>query len=209
VRSYSNILLLISTATICTPQGSQAAPPVTSGVYEQAFIAGDNAGSISGYISETAGQDVTETCRILFTGKIGPDGAVSLKTSDTVGQTGTGILKFSPGAVRIAVPDYRKFSGCLMAGLPELASGEDFSLTRSIAWQKIRRVSGQKSYLYPFPGDGPLPHRYLVHGDLVGVMAVSDGWLNIEYISPSDIGKSVKGWIRSAETSGIGLPDSH
>ena len=79
----------------------------------------------------------------------------------------------------------------------------EFGLAKAYPWTSVTVVKSAKAYFYDAPGAATHRKGYVVKGDGVGVRAVRNGWLQVDYVGH---GKQASGWIRDADVFAFGAP---
>jgi hypothetical protein len=201
-----NRLLVLVLLLAGTAWHSARAAGLHSGIYENLLLAVNADGLVQGVYAASNGQGVTESCVIYFTGQAAGDAAIPVRTWDFEAKHLAGTLTPDDPDVDLGVPNAASYGGCGMAPAPDGPHGTPFSLTRITGWTALEQIKAPKAYFHAAPADGQPSRVYVVKDDIVGVLGAQTGWLQVEYIPPADLSKSVKGWIAAGEAAPLSPP---
>jgi hypothetical protein len=196
--SGSAALLVVGLALFSAP--AWAAEQFHSGIYEELLLAVNPAGQLTGFYRESQGQDPAKSCAFNLAGQA-EGGDASIVTWD--GAVLPGSLKAAANGVVLSIERGREHPGCGLVLPPLIAQGMPLDLVGAADWRSLERIATAKAYLQKAP-NGTLRGAYLVHGDVVGVIADADDWLSVEYVT--DAGKRIKGWLRLSELEELKPP---
>lgn len=189
-------LAFCAPADILSARTAGAVPPIQAGVYETLLLAVDNNGQITGYYREAQGEGAIKTCDFFLKGRFAKDVLLINTWND---QTFPGEMRSGDKAVTLKVPKASEHPGCGLMLLPMIATdGVELSQTLVRPWIELRTVAVTRSSLHSAPSLGNRRRAYLVQGDVVGVLAARNGWLQIEYLRE---GKSTTGWIPAGDAA--------
>jgi hypothetical protein len=130
-----------------------------------------------------------------------------VKAWDFENKSLAGTLEPDDPDVDLSIPKAAEnFGGCGMAPAPDDPNGTPLSQIRATSWTGLDQITAAKSYLHAAPDDGRQPRAYVVKGDVLGVLGTAPGWLHVEYVPPTNLTKSVKGWIAASEAAPLTAP---
>lgn len=179
---------------------AQAARPA-AGLYEGLMLAVSPQGTVTGHYVEEQGEGVVKRCAFSLSGQLAPGGEAAVSSWSNVQLPGR--LKFDKGGVTLTLPEGSQHAGCGLVLLPQIATGLALDLVAPAQWVELRTISVDKASFFENP-QSPKPRRaYVVKGDVVGVLAEKDGWLQVEYPAK---GKRVAGWLQPATTAALTAP---
>jgi hypothetical protein len=187
--------LLAASAAAETP-----APRLRSGIFEGLMLAVDPQGGITGYYREEQGEGVVKSCSFFLAGKVAA-GATPVMTWNDERFPGT-LTPLSDG-VELRVKQASEHPGCGLVLSPEIASGLEFSLVRETYWRELRRIDNKRVNFHSAPSEEKKMRAFVVAGDVVGVIAESGEWLEVEYPGTQ---KTTRGWVRAAATQKLTAP---
>lgn len=186
---------MTAAALTMTPACAAAAGP-TGGQFEMFDIA-VNGDRIVGRFLEEQGAGPARTCSFTFTGRLGADERAAVTARGLGGPPAAGTLSLRGDELTLSLPQVNRFGGCFLPqGAP--LSG---SRTSTAAWTDLARVTAPRARFRTSPSGKP-GARYVVRGDVVGVLRQSSGALLVEYASGERA--PVRGWINSADARSIG-----
>jgi hypothetical protein len=186
---------MMAAALSMLPACAAAAGPV-GGQFEMFDIAVDGDRVVGRYLEEQ-GAGPARACTFTFTGTLRPDGRAAVTARGSGGPPATGTLNLKGDELTLALPQVNGFDGCFVPRGEPLSG----SRTSTAAWTDLARVTAPRARFRPAPSGKP-GARYVVRGDVVGVLRKSGGALLVEYASGE--GKPVQGWINGAEARRIG-----
>ncbi len=166
------------------------------GAYENLLLAVNKNGFVTGYYREVQGEGVKKTCSFFLQGEA-KDGIANITT--WADKPFSGVLKAGATEVNLKIEKGQEHPGCGLVMMPEIATGLSFDLRAKVPWNELRTIANEKSYFHSEPNGAKRLKSYLVRGDVVGVVASKDGWLQIDYYSSA--GKMSRGWICSQDTA--------
>ncbi len=186
---------IVAAALAVAPGCATAAGPI-GGQFEMfdVAVAGDR---IVGRYLEVQGQGVTRTCTFSFSGTLRPDGRADVTARGPGGKPIRGAFSLRGEELRLDLPRVNDFDGCTVP-LGEALQG---SRTLSAAWIDLARITVPRARFRANP-TGKMTPRFVVQGDLVGVLRRQGGAMLVEYASGE--GKPVQGWIAATEARSIG-----
>jgi hypothetical protein len=176
------------------------APRLRSGIYEGLMLAVDPQGGVTGYYREEQGEGVTKTCSFFLAGKVTAGATPVITWSSNQRFPGT-LTPLSDG-VELRIEQGREHPGCGLVLLPTIESGLEHSLIRETNWRELRRIVDKRANFYSSPSDAKKTRAFVVTGDVVGVIAESGEWLEVEYPGK----KTTRGWVRAAATQKLPAP---
>ncbi|MDJ0276751.1 hypothetical protein QLH51_08085 [Sphingomonas sp. 2R-10] len=186
----------IAAAVLALAPGCATAAGPTGGQFEMfdMAVAGDR---IVGRYLEVQGQGVTRTCTFSFSGTLRPDGRADVTARGPGGKQARGALSLRGDELRLDLPRVNDFGGC------SVPSGEALQGSRTLtaAWIDLARITVPRARFRANP-TGRMTPRFVVQGDLVGVLRRQGGAMLVEYASGE--GKPVQGWIATSEARSIG-----
>ena len=124
-----------------------------------------------------------------------------MKVTSFDGQTTSGSLKPDGNGVMLKVVKGRELPGCGMVLMPEIAQGLSLERLFAANWVGLRQVTSSRAYFSSAPSEQKQLKSFVVKGDVVGVLAEKDAWLNVEYVRAD--GKRTAGWLRKSDCEGI------
>jgi hypothetical protein len=176
------------------------APRLRSGIFEGLMLAVDPQGGITGYYREEQGEGVVKSCSFFLAGKVAAN-ATPVMTWDTQRFPGT-LTPLSDG-VKLRIKQGSEHPGCGLVLSPLIASGLELSLVRETNWRELRRIVNKRVNFHSAPSDEKKMRAFVVAGDVVGVIAESGEWLEVEYLGKE---KTTRGWVRAAATQKLTAP---
>jgi hypothetical protein len=188
--------LLAASAFAETP-----APRLRSGIYEALMLAVDPQGGITGYYREEQGEGVTKTCSFFLAGNVAA-GATPVMTWSSK-QRFPGTLTPLSDGVELRIEQGLDHPGCGLVLLPQIESGLDRSLISETKWRELRRIVDKRAHFHSAPSAAKKTRAFVVTGDVVGVIAESGEWLEVEYPGKK---KTTRGWVRAAMTQKLTAP---
>ncbi len=176
------------------PPSATAAGPV-GGQFEMFDVAvrGDR---IIGHYLEEQGSGPVRRCAFAFTGTLRPDGRARIVARTTDGRTAPGRLTLRGDELALDLPGVNGFGGCSVPRGDWLSG----SRTRRAPWTDLARVTAPRARFRPAPGGTP-GARYVVRGDIVGVLRRTGAALLVEYAGGE--GAPVRGWIAAGEAQSL------
>jgi hypothetical protein len=168
-----------------------------SGRYEELMLAVTPEHQVEGYYSQEMGEGVTRSCTFYLQGK--PE-ALTTWLDDAY----PGSVSASSDGVTLTVEQGRQHPGCISVLMPEIATGLELTQTASKQWIGLVTVAADKAYLLKEPGADTAKRPYIVKGDVVGVLAIKDGWAQVEFTNAKD--RSFKGWISEDQYTRVSAP---
>ena len=186
----------VAAALLAVVPGCATAAAPTGGQFEMfdVAVAGDR---IVGRYLEEQGQGVTRTCTFSFSGTLRPDGRADVTARGPGGKPIRGAFSLRGEELRLDLPQVNDFDGCFVPRGEALQG----SRTLSAAWIDLARITVPRARFRANP-TGTMTPRYVVQGDLVGVLRRQGGALLVEYASGE--GKPVRGWIAASEARSVG-----
>jgi len=206
MNSFSRNLAIAIILAASPFSNAVGATDLQSGIYENLLLAVNPNGAVQGVYRSSNGEGVVETCVIYFTGTANGESTIPLETWDFEKKFLPGTLAPDDPDVDLSIPDSANYGGCGMSPAPNDPQGTPLSLIRATGWTAIEQISSPKAYLHTAPADSKTPRAYVIKGDVVGLLGMANGWLHVEYIPPSDLTKSVKGWIAADEAATLVPP---
>jgi hypothetical protein len=176
------------------------APRLRSGIFEGLLLAVNPQGEITGYYREEQGEGVVKTCSFFLAGKVA-GGAASVTTWSM--QRFPGRLTPQSDGVELRIKQGDEHPGCGLVLPPLIASGMGFSLVRETNWRELRRIVDKRANFHSAPSEAKKMRAFVVTGDVVGVIAESGEWLEVEYPGKE---KTTRGWVRAAATQKLTAP---
>jgi hypothetical protein len=171
-----------------------------SGIYEGLTLAVDAQGAVTGSYRDEEGEGVTKSCSFFLAGhEKGGEAVVATWSLETF----PGSLKAADHGVVLQIENGRDHPGCASVLPPLISEGMLLDLDSPADWTSLRRVIAKRAYLLRKPNDRRGGRGYLVNGDIVGVLARSRDWLDVEYAKE---GRRTRGWLRAADTAEIRPP---
>ncbi|GMU10151.1 hypothetical protein [Corallococcus caeni] len=164
------------------------------------MLAVDPQGGITGYYREEQDEDALKSCSFFLAGKA-TVGSTPVVTWNNERFPGT--LTPLGNGVELRVEKGRQHPGCGLVLLPKIASGLEFSLVRETNWRELRRIENKRVNFHSTPSEATKMRAFVVAGDVVGVIAESGMWLEVEYPGKE---KTTRGWMRAAETQKLTAP---
>lgn len=177
-----------------------AANNLTSGIYEQIFLAAKPNGDFVGYYRDSMGSAKVD-CRFFFDGHYSSSPASIISWSDSfntkgsIAPTADGVL-FSvdggdghPGCSNLLPPDVTK------------GSGSKYSKTSIRAWTSLKVISSKRAYIYNSPNSGTVTKKYLIMDDVIGILSRKDDWYEFEFVGEN--AKTTKGWLPASDVKDL------
>jgi len=183
------LLLAASLQLISTTLSAQA---LHSGQYEQLLLAVTPDGYVEGHYYDEMPGATRITCSFSMSGPVDAMGHATLVTRAPTGFTGK--LQADGDGVAFSVAAATEMPGCGMLLPPEINSGLALSLVEPKQWIGMARVKEPRAHLYQTPQEQAAHARYLVRADVVGLLACTASWCQVEFISKS--GDSHLGWVK-------------
>jgi hypothetical protein len=171
-----------------------------SGIYEGLTLAVDADGNVTGYYHDVEGEGVTKSCSFFLSGRE-KGGEADVVTWSL--EAFPGSLTSADQGVILRIEHGRDHPGCASVLPPLISEGMLLDLDSRSDWTSLRRVIANRAYLLKRPHDRRGARAYLVRGDLVGVLARSGDWLDVEYAKE---GRRTRGWMRAADSAEIKPP---
>ena len=170
------------------------------GVYENLLLGVNKNGSVTGYYREAQGEGVVKSCVFSFKGEAKESSANIIVGGD---KSFPGEIKAGTDEINLKIEKGRELPGCGLVLMPEIATGISFDLITKAPWSELRVITNEKSYFHSEPKADKQLKSYLVKGDVVGVVATQNDWLQIDYYSSN--GKMTRRWINNHETASLQL----
>ena len=190
--------LAVGVLSLCAVAPAFAGTPALhSGKYEGLMLAVTPDHQVEGFYAEELGEGVTRSCSFYLQGQPG-----ALTTWHDEAYPGS--VAPSSDGVTLTVEQGRQHPGCMNVLMPEIATGLELTQTASKNWIGLVTVAADKAYLQKTPGAKAAKRPYIVKGDVVGVLAVKDGWTQVEFINAQD--RSFSGWISQDQYSRLAPP---
>lgn len=185
-------------AALTVPGCATAAGPA-SGQFEMFDVAVQGNRIVGRYLEEQGnlGPDApARTCSFTFSGTLRPDGRASVTAKGVGAPPASGTLSLRNDELTLDLPNVNRFGGCFVP------QGEPLMGTRTstAGWTDLARVTVPRARFRATP-DGKPGARYVVRGDLVGVVRQSGNAMLVEYASGE--GPTTRGWIGTAEARSI------
>ena len=181
-------------AAVIAPGCASAAGPV-GGQFEMFDVAVQGNRIVGRYLEEQS-TGPSRTCSFSFIGQLRSDGRASVTARDPGGKSASGTLSLKGDELTLSLPAVNTFGGC-SAPPGEALSG---SRTLTANWIDLARVTAPRARLRTTPTAKP-GARYVVQGDLVGVLRRNGNALLVQYAQGE--GKSTQGWISTTEAQSI------
>jgi hypothetical protein len=175
-------------------------PRLESGVFEGLMLAVDEQGLVTGYYQEDQGEGVTKRCSFFLTGQAGTE---TIPIVTWRNEVFAGTLQAGDRAVRLQIEQGREHPGCAAVLLPQIASGISLDRVAEARWTTLRRIAAYRSHFHAEPQQAKRLRAFVVRGDVVGVLAERDDWLQVEYLGPK---ATTRGWLRSVDTARVAPP---
>lgn len=190
--------LAVGVLSLCAVAPAFAGTPALhSGKYEGLMLAVTPDHQVEGFYAEELGEGVTRSCAFYLQGQ---PGALTTWYDEAY----PGSVAPSSDGVTLTVEQGRQHPGCMNVLMPEIATGLELTRTASKNWIGLATVAADKAYLQKTPGAKAAKRPYIVKGDVVGVLAVKDGWAQVEFINAQD--RSFSGWISQDQYSRLAPP---
>lgn len=173
----------------------------SAGIYEGLMVAVSPQGAITGHYVEEQGEGVVKRCAFSFSGQLSLDGEAAINSWSTVQLPGR--LQFDKDGVTLTLPEGRQHAGCGLVLLPQVATGLALDRVAPANWTELRAITVDKAPFFDAPKNAKPRRAYVVKGDVVGVLAEKDGWVQVEYPVK---GKRVAGWLQPATTQVLTAP---
>ncbi|HXQ09839.1 MAG TPA: hypothetical protein VN805_02450 [Caulobacteraceae bacterium] len=185
---------------LAAPVLASAAPPVTSGAYNEAMLlAYDPAtGAVSGYFDMTRGEAPSFSCIFYLHGKLsGASAAIDTYFPETPkDDLIKGKLVLSD-ATHFQVQLESEHGGCANVwSFADESQPATFDLATAHPWDAVAVVRSDKAYFYDAPGAAAHRRAYVVQGDGVGVRAARAGWVQVDYVGGD---ATVSGWLKASD----------
>ena len=191
----------LALATVLSACAGESPPRITSGQYEQLVLAVDPKGRLTGYFREEQGRGVVKSCVFSVSGQ-GKEGEFPIVSWSDRAFPGT--LKANKSGVTLKIPKGREHPGCGLVLLPQIADGLEFDRVSAANWYEFRKISSARAQFYSAPDPSRVQRAYVVSGDVVGVVASSGKWLEVDYQGKQ---ASIKGWILASDTVPLTPPE--
>jgi len=182
------ISLLVIAATLAQPA------PITSlsGQYEMIALAVNGDRVAGQYQEELLGG--VRRCEFTFSGRIGADRAGTISARWAGLPPKRGRIRLDGKTVVLTIPGFNQIGFCNAPG--EVVEAD---LDKRTSWTDLARVTAPRARFRPAAGAAPSA-RYVVKGDIVGVLRSAPTTLLVEFNG----GKGVtKGWVDRAELKSI------
>ena len=173
-------------------------PALHSGMYEGLMLAVTPEHRVEGFYAEELGEGVSR-CAFYLQG----NGNVLITW---LVDAYPGSVAPSADGVTLTVEQGRQHPGCMNVLMPEIATGLDLTQTANKQWIGLVTVAVDKVYLLKTPGAKAAKRPYIVKDDVVGVLAVKDGWAQVEFINAQN--RSFIGWISEGQYARLTAPGS-
>lgn len=186
-------MIIAAAVSLVTACGAAAQP--VGGQFEMFDVAVNGNRIVGRYLEEQASG--SRTCSFTFSGTLRPDGRAAVTARGPGGPPAPGTLSLRGDELTLALPQVNGFNGCFVPRGEPLSG----SRTSTAAWTDLARVTAPRARFRPAPNGKPSA-RYVVRGDVVGVLRRSGGAMLVEYASGE--GRPVRGWIGGTEAQLIG-----
>lgn len=188
------ISILAAAVLTATPACATAAGPV-GGQFEM-FDVGVQGNRIVGRYLEDQGSGPVRRCSFTFAGTLRPDGRATVAARGNGSPTLSGTLSLRNDELTLSLPQVNQVGGC------SVPRGESLSGSRTLTspWIDLARVTVPRARFRAAPS-APPGARYVVQGDMVGILCRTSSAMLVEYASGE--GKPSRGWIGAAEARSI------
>ncbi|RYY74134.1 MAG: hypothetical protein EOO52_14815 [Gammaproteobacteria bacterium] len=197
-RAIKSFQALLMTLLVITNVHAQHSISFESGVYENLFLAVSKDENILGYYRERQGEDIVKSCTFSFKGEAKHSTAKIIVSGE---KSFPGKIIAGTDEVNLQIEKGRELPGCGAVLIPEIANGINFDLITKAPWSDLKIITSEKSYFHSEPKTDKQMKGYLVKGDVVGVVAIQNDWMQVDYYSNN--GKMTRGWINSHETASL------
>ncbi len=196
-RLLSLVVFLALSLAACA---GETKPRFTPGYYEQLMLAVDAKGKLTGYYREEQGEGVVKTCAFFLSGS-GTSSEVPIVTWND--QAFPGTLTAQKDGVTLKIEKGREHPGCGLVLLPQISKGLALDQVASAQWSELRRIGKDRTYFHSSPDASKVLKTFVVSGDIVGVLAQSGEWLQVEYRGKK---ATSKGWILAKDAATLVPP---
>lgn len=188
------IFILAGATLLALPTYATAAGP-TGGQFEM-FDVGVQGNRIVGRYLEEQGSGPARRCSFTFAGTLRPDGRAAVAAHGVGSPPLSGTLSLKNDELTLYLPQVNQIGGC------SVPRGEPLSGTRTLTspWIDLVRVTVPRARFRAAPS-APPGARYVVQGDVVGVLRRTGSAMLVEYASGE--GRPTRGWIATAETHSV------
>ena len=182
------------------------------GMYEGLMLAVDHE-EVMGFFNVERGEGVTFRCSFFLKGKE-VKGQANIVTWSGRRIRKDGDIYSFPGLLKNENKDdiYLKIEqgsgehpGCGMAIGPQVGEeGLPLSRNYEAKWSSLRMVANDRASLFSEPAIGKKTKSYFIRGDILGVLSVKGGWINVEF--PRAEKKPIRGWVRAEDVEELMPP---
>lgn len=183
------IALLLVAATLAHP----ASATTLSGQYEMIALAVNGDRVVGQYQEELLGG--ARRCAFTFSGRIGADQAGTISARWAGLPPKRGRVRLDGKTVVLTIPGFNRIGFCNAPG--EVVEAD---LDKRTAWTDLARVTAPRAQFRRAAGAAPSA-RYVVKGDVVGVLRSAPTTLLVEFSGSKGV---TKGWLNRAELKPIG-----
>ncbi|KQO08136.1 hypothetical protein [Sphingomonas sp. Leaf242] len=176
------------------PASASAAGPI-GGQFEMFDVAVQGNRVIGRYLEEQ-GTGPGRRCSFTFAGTLRPDGHAAVTAHGIGSPPLSGTLSLRNDELTLSLPQVNRVGGC------SVPQGEPMSGTRTLTspWIGLAQVTVPRARFRAAPTAKPSP-RYVVQGDLVGILRHTGGAMLVEYASGE--GRPIRGWIGTGEARSV------
>ncbi|WP_260599781.1 hypothetical protein [Sphingomonas endolithica] len=195
MQGRSLAIAVMLAACGCAQPADASAGALGSGFYEGFLLAVSPGGRVVGHFDMEQGMEVIKRCTFDFVGRASGNQA-TIRTIRTPSLNGR-ITADTAGDVTFSMAHVRDLPGCGLVVPPEAeAAGTQLSRIRPGNWTELARVTGARVAFKATPS-GRARRRYVVKGDVVGILARRGNQLLIVY--PSERDTWPQGWVSAAD----------
>jgi hypothetical protein len=195
MQGRSLALAVMLAACGCAQPADASPAALGSGFYEGFVLAVSPGGRVVGHFDMEQGLGVIKRCTFDFVGQASGNRA-TIRTIRTPSLNGR-ITADTAGDVIFSMAHVRDLPGCGLIVPPEAeAAGTQLSRIRPGNWTELARVTGARVAFKATPR-GRAGRRYVVKGDVVGILARRGNQLQIVY--PSERDTWPQGWVSAAD----------
>jgi hypothetical protein len=188
------LLALTAVMLAALPTCASAAGPV-GGQFEMFDVAVEG-NRVTGRYLEEQGTGPVRRCSFTFAGTLRPDGHAAVTAHGAGSPPLSGTLSLRNDELTLSLPQVNRVGGC------SVPQGEPLSGTRTLTspWIGLAQVTVPRARFRAAPTAQP-SSRYVVQGDMVGVLRRTGGAMLVEYASGE--GRPTRGWIGTAEARSV------
>lgn len=159
---------------------------------------------VKGFFHQPPEEGTNQNCIFWFNGQLDNNGMAKITSWST--QVLPGNVQFKEQQIEITLPHGQQHAGCMNTLLPEIETGEIWSLTDTTNWVDLVTITQEKARMYREHDIHSKSPGYVVKGDTLGLLQRKADWSQVEYIN--DAGKRLTGWIKNSDYQSLSSSDA-